>query len=236
MASSYFSCFAKVWISPSFRRPVSLSRDDKTHRALEVARAPGPRVRRPGKCSPAPSGSHPAGRHPLRREGAAQPLRLPRRNSSRKSCSGISSRRPSFSTRLSSLSARLTSVGIAGRRKSGTRIARRASCTTLAVAAVDQHVRDLLFNGFAARDGEQMRLAFLLGDARQDRSVVRRVDCVRTGPATAISSSWASRRMTSCGRLFDRRKPLGELGARLGFHPRDQMREHIVEHADLRRC
>ena len=68
---------------------------------------------------------------------------------------------------------------------------------------------------------------------RPDRLSASRGDCSSTGPATAMSSSLASRRTTPTGALLDRREPVRQFGARLGLDLLDQAAEDVVEQADM---
>ena len=102
----------------------------------------------------------------------------------------------------------------------------------IAIAAVHQHIGDLLLDRRAAGNREQMRLALLLRDAdkigggqprrlRQHRPRNRDLVVMRETLDDVVR------------RLCDRREAARKLRARLGFDPCDQVRQHVVEYADL---
>jgi hypothetical protein len=109
---------------------------------------------------------------------------------------------------------------IAGVGERGARVA--GQCVHhVAIAAVHQHIGDLLLDRRAAGDREQVRLAFLLRDAdkiggrqpgrlRQHRARHRDLVVMRETPDNVVR------------RLHDRREAIGKLCARLGFHPHDE--------------
>ena len=102
----------------------------------------------------------------------------------------------------------------------------------VAIAAIDQHLGDLLLDDAASRDREQMRLALLLRD----------IDEVGRGQAARLAEHRArDRDLVVMGeladdlvrRLVDRGKPLRQLRTRFRLHAGDHVGEDVVEQRDL---
>ena len=156
------SCFAKLWISPSFRRPDSLSR--------ATSRSASSKLRAAGNsCSMSwaiPASNlriRPACRARRRRAAAREPLGRPQQQVAEELQRHVETPAELLDQAFIALGPprqrRIAGVGERGARVAG-------QCVHhVAIAAIHQHIGDLLLDRRAAGDREQVRLAFLLRDA-----------------------------------------------------------------------
>ena len=191
-------------------------------------------VARPGGCrlrwTPwrARAGSPPASPASRPRAGAAAPPRSPCSNRSRNSRGGMSGRVPTFSARIAVLFRWLDQ-----RREASAPTAGPPGCRRRCARPGGRRggpVRRSPVRAMPVRPEIASRCAWLLVLAISTRSASgSRGDCSSTGPATAMSSSWASRRTASTGALPTGARRCGQFGARLGLDLVDQAREDVVE-------
>ena len=102
----------------------------------------------------------------------------------------------------------------------------------LAVTAIHQNIRHLLFELVTTGDRDEVSLALVLRDIDQvSRGEARRLRQDGTRDRDFVVSRETLDDVR--GRLFDRRETLGEFGTGVGLDPCDEAGEHLIEDADL---